>query len=109
MARVVELDEEIERDVDGVGDVLFSRLGEPVPLTSPPSPFDLSDPPRNPIAISFSARLLFVASSQGAYHLLLSSLRWVGFFVRFGLGFLFCVSRVYGSGDAGGDSDGEGD
>ncbi|KAM0947960.1 putative transcription factor WD40-like family [Dioscorea sansibarensis] len=65
MARVLELEEEIERDVDGVGDVLFSRLGEPVPLTSPPSPFDLSAPPRNPIAISFSARLLFVAMSQG--------------------------------------------
>ncbi|KAJ0978085.1 hypothetical protein J5N97_013559 [Dioscorea zingiberensis] len=64
MALVIELDEEIQRHCDGT-DVLFARLGDPVPLTPPPSAFDLSDPPRDPIAISFPDRLLFVANSQG--------------------------------------------
>jgi nuclear pore complex protein Nup214 len=63
--REVLIEEQREGDQEGDSDFVFRRIGESVPLSSPPSPFDLQSPPRKPLAISDRFGALFLAHSEG--------------------------------------------
>ncbi|KAL8484342.1 hypothetical protein ACS0TY_026863 [Phlomoides rotata] len=65
---VIELDEEIDGDEVGSRNYRFSRIGEPVPVTSDGAfQFEPHSHPCQPLAVSERFRLLFVAHPQGFY------------------------------------------
>ncbi|CAI8611572.1 unnamed protein product [Vicia faba] len=59
--------EEFEGDVVPTTDHFFVKIGEPVPLNSNDSIFDLQTPPSQPLTLSQRFRLTFVAHSSGFY------------------------------------------
>lgn len=61
--------EEFEGDVVPTTDYFFVKIGEPVPLNSDDSNFDLQTPPSQPLSLSERFRLTFVAHSSGKLNL----------------------------------------
>jgi len=85
--------EELEGDIIPTTDHFFVKIGEPVPLNSNDSNFDLQTPPSQPLTLSQRFRLTFVAHSQGnanallcyelAFHFQLSIIAFKLFYVCF--------------------------
>ncbi|XP_045810734.1 nuclear pore complex protein NUP214 isoform X1 [Trifolium pratense] len=59
--------EELEGDIVPSIDHFFVKIGEPIPLNSNDSNFDLQTPTTQPIALSQRFRLTFLAHSSGFY------------------------------------------
>ncbi|KAK2401393.1 hypothetical protein P8452_08114 [Trifolium repens] len=59
--------EELEGDIVPSVDHFFVKIGEPIPLNSNDSNFDLQTPTTQPLALSQRFRLTFVAHSSGFY------------------------------------------
>jgi nuclear pore complex protein Nup214 len=57
--------EELEGDIVPSVDHFFVKIGEPIPLNSNDSNFDLQTPTTQPLALSQRFRLTFVAHSSG--------------------------------------------
>jgi len=63
--KIVELEDEIEGGNVGNTDYYFDRIGEPVPIKTHDSNFDVESPPSQPLAVSELHGLIFVAHSGG--------------------------------------------
>lgn len=61
-------------DTIGTDDFIFRKIGEPLPLKSSGSDFDLRSAPVQALAVSDRFRLLFLAHSEGLLHSFLSLL-----------------------------------
>ncbi|CAN0887469.1 Nuclear pore complex protein NUP214 [Linum grandiflorum] len=65
--RVIQLEEEEDGPQITNNDYFFDKIGMPIPILkqSSPPPFDLTNPPSRPLAVSEAHRLIFLAHSSG--------------------------------------------
>ncbi|GAB2250472.1 hypothetical protein Droror1_Dr00016722 [Drosera rotundifolia] len=62
---VTAIDDESQCDRIETVDYYFHRIGAAVPITVPVSPFDLANPPIQPLAVSERRGIVFVAHGEG--------------------------------------------
>ncbi|KAL9251907.1 Nuclear pore complex protein NUP214-like protein [Drosera capensis] len=62
---VTAIDDESQCDRIHIVDYYFHRIGAAVPITAPSTPFDLANPPIQPLAVSERRGLVFVGHGEG--------------------------------------------